>query len=305
MPFTLKPGGATDVVLVFHSSSQQQTKWVAETQCSLENAEQNSGPPAKNLLFSAAEKHAVAVKPRLAESCPRRLTVFYRLSDSATPQAASKKDYKPPYITDRLCLFNCLAKLCGVGQDYTPGAWANIHILADNVNDTTYAWLEDVVARTKQLLAGSDTQCGEQRIELSRSTYGSGAGSFNRVLDLALELPDDELAYFLEDDFLHKEGSPVAIREAIEEADIVSLYDHPDNHFKGCMSISDAKKSGYQNLHDATPSKVHQTQYITHSTRAMRRHRRSCTSRPLPKKVNKNNRHFFLLIYKKCRLVFC
>ena len=61
---------------------------------------------------------------------------------------------------------------------------------------------------------------------------GSGAQTFNLALDEALnKLNDDEIVYFVENDYLHKPGSNQIIKEGIElGASFVTLYDHPDKY---------------------------------------------------------------------------
>ena len=60
---------------------------------------------------------------------------------------------------------------------------------------------------------------------------GHGAGTFNIALDGALKLDDDEIVYFLENDYLHRPGSDVILKEGFElGASFVSLYDHPDKY---------------------------------------------------------------------------
>ena len=60
---------------------------------------------------------------------------------------------------------------------------------------------------------------------------GNGAATFNLALDEALMYDDDEIVYFIENDYLHKPGSEEVIKEAFElGASFVSLYDHPDKY---------------------------------------------------------------------------
>ena len=60
---------------------------------------------------------------------------------------------------------------------------------------------------------------------------GDGAGTFNIALNEALQSPDDEIIYFLENDYLHKPNSDQILKEGFElGASFVSLYDHPDKY---------------------------------------------------------------------------
>jgi len=61
-------------------------------------------------------------------------------------------------------------------------------------------------------------------------THLGNAKSFLFILDLSLKLPDDQIIYFVEDDYIHTEGSDVLISEGLDRADYVSLYDHLDKY---------------------------------------------------------------------------
>jgi hypothetical protein len=69
-------------------------------------------------------------------------------------------------------------------------------------------------------------------------SIGHGAGTFNIAMDLALnkKLIDgtyqlDHPVYFIENDYLHKEGSDKILQEALDMgADYATLYDHPDKY---------------------------------------------------------------------------
>jgi hypothetical protein len=62
-------------------------------------------------------------------------------------------------------------------------------------------------------------------------SVGHGAGTFNLALDEALQKPDWQVVYFLENDYLHKPNSDKIILEGLDlGASFVSLYDHPDKY---------------------------------------------------------------------------
>ena len=127
------------------------------------------------------------------------MKVLYRISDNSYPKE------RPDYITNERCLSN----FCRVFDGHA------IHIIADNVKDDTYTMLQKYVS--------------EDNIE--RTEYGHGALSFNHALSLALTLSDKELIYFVEDDYLHKDGAPVILEDGFNLGfDYVTLYDHPDKY---------------------------------------------------------------------------
>ncbi len=54
--------------------------------------------------------------------------------------------------------------------------------------------------------------------------------SFVYALDLAVQHPDEQIVYLVEDDYLHMPDAERIIIEGLEKADYVSLYDHPDKY---------------------------------------------------------------------------
>lgn len=61
------------------------------------------------------------------------------------------------------------------------------------------------------------------------TTLGN-AGSLKLAFELAMELPDDDIVYLIEDDFIHSNGSDKLIQEGLTKADYISLYDHSDKY---------------------------------------------------------------------------
>jgi hypothetical protein len=59
---------------------------------------------------------------------------------------------------------------------------------------------------------------------------GSSSGTWRIVRDWALDLPDEEIVYFVEDDYLHLDMSRTCLLEGVERADYVTLYDAPDKY---------------------------------------------------------------------------
>ena len=58
------------------------------------------------------------------------------------------------------------------------------------------------------------------------------ASTFIECYKRAIELPDDDWTYFVEDDYLHLPGSRGKLIDCIEELcpDMITLYDHPDRY---------------------------------------------------------------------------
>ena len=132
--------------------------------------------------------------------------VYYRLSDHGYQKV------KPDYIDNEKCLNNFLRNFMELKN--TDLVYSDdITIIADNVGDETFDWLSS------------------KKINVERTQLGSGAQSFNYVLDKAVKLDDDTIVYFIEDDYLHLPNSRKILIEGISlGADYVSLYDHPDKY---------------------------------------------------------------------------
>lgn len=125
------------------------------------------------------------------------MKIVYRISD------AGYNKVKPDYITNENCLRNAVEVF---GKD-------NFHIIADNVSDTT----------KEMILKYVD--------DIQKVSVGHGAGTFNLTLDWALKQNEDDIIYFLENDYLHRPGSENILIEGIDlGADYLSLYDHPDKY---------------------------------------------------------------------------
>lgn len=127
------------------------------------------------------------------------MRIIYRISD------AGYNKVKPDYINNEACLKNAT-------KEFKDANWS---ILADNVSAET----NDMIQRY------------HPRSEISYLEMGNGAATFNVALNEALTYNDDEIVYFIENDYLHKPGSQKILLEGFDlGADFVSLYDHPDKY---------------------------------------------------------------------------
>jgi hypothetical protein len=127
------------------------------------------------------------------------MRIIYRISD------AGYNKVKPDYINNE----NCLANAVNVFKD------ADWSIIADNISEET----NDMIQKYKS------------RNHINYVSVGHGAGTFNMALDEALMYPDDEIVYFIENDYLHKPRSQRILEEGFNlGASFVSLYDHPDKY---------------------------------------------------------------------------
>ena len=133
------------------------------------------------------------------------MKIYYRISNN------SYKKNKLEHATKQHCLSNFISEFRLPENE--------IILIADNVND------EDLLDFIKK-----------SKVDSIEYTALNNAQSFKYVLNKAIQLEDDELVYFIEDDYLHLPKSFDCINEALEISDYVSLYDHPDkyiNHAQG------------------------------------------------------------------------
>lgn len=127
------------------------------------------------------------------------MKIIYRIAD------VGYNKVKPSYITNENCLRNAIQVF---GKE-------DFYVIADNVSSATQEMILNYVYPDN----------------IKYVSVGHGAGTFNLALDFALEQEDDEIIYFLENDYLHKPESSTVLLEGINlGADYVSLYDHPDKY---------------------------------------------------------------------------
>ena len=127
------------------------------------------------------------------------MKVIYRISDGGY------KKQKPEYITKMHCFENALKN------------FYEFYIIQDGnlENDNLL-----------ELCVKYNVKAEKKNVNI-----GHGAGTFNIALDYALTLDDNELVYFLEDDYLHRDGAKLALEDAFKlPIDYVTLYDHPDKY---------------------------------------------------------------------------
>lgn len=127
------------------------------------------------------------------------MRVIYRISD------AGYNKVKPEYIGNEKCLHNAT-------NTFTNSIWS---VIADNVSEPTENMIRKYVAE----------DC------IKWVSVGHGAGTFNLALDEALTYDDDEIIYFIENDYLHKPSAEKILEEGFSlGASFVALYDHPDKY---------------------------------------------------------------------------
>jgi hypothetical protein len=128
------------------------------------------------------------------------MKVIYRISD------VGYKKEKPEWINNEHCLRNAWVMLNN----------SDFIIVMDNVSDKT----------RKMILSVTNNTATYHSVSL-----GSSAQTFNYALDLALDLPNDEIVYFLENDYIHTSTAETVIIDGVNMGfDYVTGYDHPDKY---------------------------------------------------------------------------
>ena len=127
------------------------------------------------------------------------MKIIYRISD------IGYNKIKPDYINNE----NCLKNFCNIFFDHI----YDIHIIADNCSESTMNMIKKYI----------------YPINIEKVSVGHGAGTFNLALDKALKWDEDEIVYFVENDYIHLQGSPKVLKEGFNlGAPYMTLYLHPD-----------------------------------------------------------------------------
>ena len=130
------------------------------------------------------------------------MKIIYRISDSGYNKV------KPDYINNENCLANTVKVFSGC-------EWS---IIADNISKETSDMIEKYKSKDHILYVNK----------------GNGAATFNLALDEALQMSDNDIVYFLENDYLHKPESEKILEEGFNlGASFVSLYDHTHKYIDG------------------------------------------------------------------------
>ena len=126
------------------------------------------------------------------------LHILYRYSDSQNNKG------RPPYFSKQACFESFLQIFRG----------HDIYVIADNICEETHNYL-----------------CEHMRPERIIRTSLNNSKSFLYAVGTAIDrFTDNDLVYFVEDDYLHTKDAPRVIMEGLSIADYVSGYDHPDKY---------------------------------------------------------------------------
>lgn len=141
------------------------------------------------------------------------LTIIYRISDTGYNKV------KPAYISNETCLKNAVKNMSSYHAEEV--SWL---FIADNISDETETMIKSIMTPSKY------------EWSIRKVSVGHGAGTFNIALNAVLDhtqiFKDDDIIYFLENDYIHRPEWSMILLEGIRQigADYVSLYDHPDKY---------------------------------------------------------------------------
>lgn len=144
------------------------------------------------------------------------IQIVYRLSDNSYPQKRFQ------YASKIYCLMNFLK--------FFPAS--QVHLLIDktNLKKDTIEELYNIhnrVSFAKLTIFGMGWDAKRNQYEPCGSSAASWRMASNYAIDTFL---DTDYVYFVEDDYLHREGSYHILQEGLEISHYVSLYDHFDKY---------------------------------------------------------------------------
>lgn len=138
-----------------------------------------------------------------------KVHIYYRTSDKGYPKE------KPVYINNEHCLENAL--------NVFPPEIVDWHIICDNCCNESLEKIRDT---------WKNHNCNVDNIKITN--IGHGAGTFRIAYEDSLQYPDNDIIYFLENDYLHLDDSLNAINTGFQvldsKIDYLTLYDHPDKY---------------------------------------------------------------------------
>jgi hypothetical protein len=148
------------------------------------------------------------------------MKILYRIS----PEGAGYKKDKPHYINNENCLKNFIRVF---GKDDVLILFDEEYCLREYYRESTHD-IKQAISNFHYL----KDWCDDEQIDYEYIQAGSSAKSFNLALDVALTFDEDEIVYFVENDYIHKIGSKEILKNIfksiVSDNLFVSLYQHPD-----------------------------------------------------------------------------
>ena len=161
------------------------------------------------------------------------MKIFYRISDVSQDPNQTKRKIKG--LNNETCLRNFTKVFSQQVDNFQQPANIDIYVIADNVCDDTYNMICKYVPESN----------------IQKVSEGNGAATFRIAFNQALQHDDNEIIYFVENDYLHKPNSYQILLEGFSLGfPYVTLYDHPDKYMKsnidgGNPLVDDGRKTKY------------------------------------------------------------
>jgi hypothetical protein len=134
------------------------------------------------------------------------MKAYYRLSDNGYNKL------KPDYINNQNCFSNFFVSW---GINYA----RDVTVFLDCVTQENYL----------KLITFMNEKWGKLSPNFERTNAGSSAAGFVMCLNEALKLPDEEIVYFVEGDYVHKPNIQESLLDGFSTgAHFVTLYSHKD-----------------------------------------------------------------------------
>jgi len=138
------------------------------------------------------------------------MKIYYRFSFKLSVDHKGN-DRPQPIRPDWFNKWKCLANFTNVFSEH------DITIQAENVDDQVWDKLNLLYPK----------------LDLRRTSHGTSGRAYLASLKEVLEmnLDPDTMVYFVEDDYIHHEGSDIILEQGLGLCPYVSLYDHPDKYW--------------------------------------------------------------------------
>ena len=139
-----------------------------------------------------------------------KMKIYYRFSFRLNPDH-NGNPRTPPDRPEWFDKWKCLANFTNVFSQH------DITIQAENVDDQVWEKLNNLYPN----------------LDLRRTSHGTSGWAYLSSLKEVLEmnLDPNTIVYFVEDDYVHHEGSDIILEQGLGLCQYVSLYDHPDKYW--------------------------------------------------------------------------
>ncbi len=156
-----------------------------------------------------------------------KVIILYRMAEKQNKNDRSK----PDYVNNKSCLENLLLK----SKKSSAVVDAEVVVFGDRLEKETIDWLSTLPVTYKETTAHGNSE------------------TFLEILEFAIEnFEAQDIIYFVEDDYIHRDYFIETIVEGLQRSDYVSLYDHPDKYTGQPEILFHTKSSHWKFTHSTT-----------------------------------------------------